>query len=413
MIYETNFDTLHYKNWGLEMQNGFFGIYEKGRAESVFLDYPPLYLFFLNIVGMLYNSFPVLSEVGGLNMLVIKFFPVVFDLACAWVLYVICRRHSEWTGLLAAVLWLLNLSQFFNTSIWGQTDQTMAFVLLISFSLYEQKKPLPATLMFAVACLTKFQCLFFAPVILSELFFRHGFKKLLTSVGCGLALALAVFIPFMIGAGDILLPLRIYLMGLIKYPFYTMNACNIYGMFGLNFTLIPPNDIFGLARTDILSLALKFIVVAGIFVLYKFTRRHSIWIAAMLSVQCIFMLTTRMHERYQIIAIPFALMAFIRLKQKRFFWLYISLSIVTFINQALVLFDHNGGMTAWSGLFEPMIVAVSALNFVLFIFSMVIGLRYLLSGSSKDNATGTGDESSETAPDGVEITNGAPLPNYQ
>ena len=37
-------DTLWYKAWAMELNNGLFDIYS--RAEQVNLDYPPIYLFF-------------------------------------------------------------------------------------------------------------------------------------------------------------------------------------------------------------------------------------------------------------------------------------------------------------------------------------------------------------------------------
>ena len=46
-------DTLWYKAWAMELNNGFFSIYS--RAESVNLDYPPIYLFFLKITGGIYS----------------------------------------------------------------------------------------------------------------------------------------------------------------------------------------------------------------------------------------------------------------------------------------------------------------------------------------------------------------------
>ena len=40
-------DTLWYKAWAMELNNGIFDIYTK--ADQISLDYPPIYLFFLKM----------------------------------------------------------------------------------------------------------------------------------------------------------------------------------------------------------------------------------------------------------------------------------------------------------------------------------------------------------------------------
>jgi len=383
--YFNDYDTYWYRTWAVDLPNGFFNVY--ARADSISLNYPPLYLIPLYITGLAYKVFTTSSH-QYIQMMLLKFWPVLFDVLCAVVLYRICKKYGEMTGLFAATLWLLNPSMFFNSTMWGQTDSVMAFLLILSFWFLEEDRPILASILFAVAGLTKFQSLFFIPVFLLELAFKYkaDLKRLFLSLGAAAATVVTVFLPFMIGARNPMLFFDIYLGGKDTYPFCSLYAFNLYGMAGKDWsTGVRDTDaIIGFFTYKMFSNVLLVLSVAFIIFLYAKGKRRSGWVGGLLFMQCVFMLTTRMHERYQIIVLPFALMAYIVSKNKGFLLNFFGLSAITAINQALVLFRINVKPYApWYQHFNIIIIVLSTINMILFLWTINLCVTYFLSDNSK------------------------------
>ena len=123
-------DTLWYKAWAMELNNGLFSIYS--RADSVNLDYPPIYLFFLKITGGIY-SLTGESVHNYTEMFIMKLWPILGDIICAAALFYVFKKQSPKSGLVVATLWMFNPSVIFNCAFWGQTDSIMCLLLLVSF----------------------------------------------------------------------------------------------------------------------------------------------------------------------------------------------------------------------------------------------------------------------------------------
>jgi len=152
MLYYNTFDVNWYKTWALELQNGFFDCYSRMTDGKYALDYPPVYLVFLFIVGKLYGALP-LADYKMFDMLAMKFFPILFDVLAAGMLYLLCRKKSEGMGVLAAALWALNPSSIFNSACWGQTDGMMLCLLLLAFYLVDADRPILGSVLFAVTAI--------------------------------------------------------------------------------------------------------------------------------------------------------------------------------------------------------------------------------------------------------------------
>ena len=102
--------------------------------------------------------------------------------------------------------------------------------------------------------------------------------------------------------------------------------------------------------------------------------------------QCLFMLTTRMHERYQIAVLPFALMAYLVHRNKSFLWIFVSLSAITAVNQAFVLLPITadrvfGSTTPWSGtdLYNSYLAVFSLVNIVIFAWCVYACIKFFIS----------------------------------
>ncbi len=371
-------DTLWYKEWALGLNDGLFGIYSK--AQIIDLDYPPIYLFFLKLTGMAYGAFGE-SVHPYLDMFIMKFWPIVGDVLCALSVYLVFKSTSQKTALIASAFWIFNPSAIFNSSFWGQTDSIMCMLLLLSFVFLDKERPILASVVFALAGMTKFQCLFFTPLFLGELFVKFRFSKLLKGIAAAAVTVAIVFIPFMIGSKNLLLFLDVYLYGQGRYPYCTLNAYNIYGLFGLNWT----QDSLGFISLNTVSMFLIVLAIAGIVAIYVFAKRTSVWVMGFLFMNTLFMFMTRMHERYQFVVLIFILMAAVVHKSRSFFYIFVGMSFITFVNQLIPMFSWRSENSIFNNCYGELMVIFSAVNLMLYIASAYFCLKFLFSSKSAES----------------------------
>ncbi len=428
ILYANYFDINWYRTWALGFQDGFFDAYTRLNTGSYALDYPPMYLYCLYIVGQLYRYFPI-ADYWMLDMLAMKAFPILFDVMAAGLFYLVCRRQSETLGILAAALWALNPSAIFNSAHWGQTDGLMVLLVLLSFYQFERKKPLLGSVLFAVACLTKMQCLYFAPALFVFLLrpdtpldpsrrsgrtarfwnsiLRLRWSHALSCVGVALLTGIVGFIPFIAGswkawgAASLLLPFQVYFGGFGKYPYATLNAYNLYGASSLNMVRDNHSLLFGTIGEDgyavggftlhhFSTLMLLLSLVLMIYVMLRGKSENRLWLGCFLFMQCAFILTTRMHERYQFPVLLFSLMLFLRWRDFRWLWQYLALSLMTFINQFMLLIKNNtiqDPSAPWNRIFGPVMIVMSLVNLAIFVWGLLLSLRTAFSSAQ------SGDES--------------------
>ncbi|HHW45610.1 MAG TPA: DUF2029 domain-containing protein [Clostridiales bacterium] len=377
--YVNTMDVYWYRSWAVDLPNGLFGVY--ARAEEITLDYPPIYLYFLYPLGLIYKHTG--TEIGTFfNMLIMKFWPIVFDVLCSLLLYIICKRYGRHIGLFAASAWALNPSTLFNSSMWGQTDEMMAFLLLLAFWLLEEDRPVASCVAFAVAGLTKYQSLVFTPVLLLEILSRYDIKRFFKGIGAAAATVFSVFLPFMAGARNPLLFFDVYFGGSGKYPYCTLNAFNVYGIFKLNYSdRISENiNFIGPISAHSFGVFMVVMVLVLLLLLYAYHAKTgkpgSPWVACFIIMQWVFMFATRMHERYQIIVLPFLLMAYIAHRYKGFLRLYIALTIMTLLNQAYLLFYMNNRNIFYADYYLEGLSAFSFANLLLFAWSVVECIKF-------------------------------------
>lgn len=383
IAYVNTYDTFWYRAWATSLPDGLFDVYT--RAEEISLDYPPLYLIPLYFVGQLYRL------VGGTGaniytqMLLLKFFPILFDFLCGVFLYRVCsKKFGQKVGLVSAVAWLFNPSMFFNSTLWGQTDSIMCFLLLLAFWYVAEERPVLGAVLFAIAGLTKYQSLMFTPVFLLELLWRcaFGWKKILTAIGAAAVTVAAVFLPFMIGSENPLLFFDVYLGGAGKYPYCSLYCFNFYGMMGLDWSsgTKDTESLIGGFTYQMFGNAMVAAAVILLIVLYIRSCRRNCWVGGLFLMQCIFMFMTRMHERYQIVVLPFALMAFLTTRKRRFGISFTALTVMTALNQFMVLLFYVGDWTTpWEARFDDLVLPLmSAVNFLLFLYTAWACIAYFL-----------------------------------
>lgn len=443
LFYYNGFDTMTwYMPWADSLQEGFWNAYNGHMPD---LDYPPLYLFGLYVVGLLHQVDGIMGY-GPFTMIIIKMWPIIFDILTCILLYKIFdKKTSPLFALVVSSLWAFNPAVIFNSSFWGQTDGMMIFFLILCFYLLDEKKPVAASIVFGLCALLKMQTLYFTPILLLELFVKYKPRKAALSLGAGLLTGIVGFLPFMIGCGkpfleSIALPFTVYFGGLGKYPYATLEAFNIYGFLGLNWVsdvesaavspLVPVPVLliaFGafLAATVIYFVRKQkmpaWLLIAGltdallvlfacvmpmfgnahifgtimliaslvlVIFLYLKGETRSPWLAGFLLMNLLFMLTTRQHERYQIIVLPLVLMAAARAKDLKLYAVYIAQSGICLVNQAMLLLKRNayytedGVAALWYGqndaTYNLILQIFSFANVILFVVSAYLVIRMLL-----------------------------------
>ena len=379
LLYFNKFDTYWYRQWAVGLQEGLFDVYS--RADEISLDYPPVYLFFLYLTGLAYRFFGI-DCVDTCQMFLMKFWPIFFDGICVLVIYKASLKYGEKTALFAALCWALNPSVFFNTAFWGQTDQLMALLLIFAFYLAKER-PIASCVCFAVAGLTKYQSLFFTPVLLSYVLREHGWQKLIKGIGSAALTVAAVFLPFMIGAKNPFLFFDVYLGGVGTYKYCTFNAYNIFAMLGLNTVLDSETAVFNLSYSTLNIIVLLFIVGATVFLILK-GRRTNIYVGGLLIMVTLFMFVTRMHERYLIVALPFALMAYVTTKNRHFITQFALLTVTTLVNQAAVLLNVNDQWPFFLSQLDKIEFMFSFFNLLIFFYVAYASIAFFM-GKEKEN----------------------------
>ena len=150
-----------HENW-LSMYENTLGLYP--------LDYPPL---LPTLFGLFGGAMQLSQEVGGAiaangmpAMVLIKLWPVLFDVGTAALLYCIGHMQGVRRPGLAGWLWAVNPAAIYNCAFWGQTDCVLLFFVLAVFWALHRKNALAASLCFALGCLSKLQMAYFAPFLL-------------------------------------------------------------------------------------------------------------------------------------------------------------------------------------------------------------------------------------------------------
>ncbi|MDD6395242.1 MAG: hypothetical protein PUB37_03550, partial [Firmicutes bacterium] len=378
MCFLNSYDTEWNIMWGIELGDGFFSCYAANGLTS--LDYPPLYLYPLYIVGRLMQ----INGIAGyppFRMLAIKFLPCLADSLTCLIFYKLGSRRSKALGLFAAGLWAINPASLYNCAFWGQTDCVMMCMAALLFLALQEKRLIASGVLFGALCTTKLQGLYLTPVVGMELLticfgsmnvkcFRlskinkESAGSFFKFVGAVIFTAAAVFLPFMIGSAvnyqdkpeGFLRPLTVYGGGLDKYPYCTMNADNLYRVLGLNgvndeFELLPGISV------SLISTVFLLLSVSMVAVVYVLGRRKNHWLAAYMLMECIFMLTSRQHERYQILTLIMLMGAFLEIADRRILPLFSLHVLVIFSNQARVLsavHEKNGWWMYYSSTNEAM-----------------------------------------------------------
>lgn len=359
-------DTACFAAWADRMfQVGPWNFY----SDSIFTDYPPGYMYLLYPVGALRALFSVEYGSAG-HLILLKLPAIVCDMGCGMLLYREAgHRLENVKPLLLTAAYLFNPAVILNSSVWGQVDSVYTLLLVIMCLSLIRGRTLPAYASFCLGILVKPQMLLFAPVLFAGVLrqvFSEDFsiKKLWRSLGHGvlsLLEMLLLILPF--GLANVL---NQYLDTVGSYPYAAVNACNFWGLLGLNW-VSQDNTFLGLPYRfygwSAIAVAVVLVLILGLGCLNG--RRKSMPgtlnsgpavnsepeksplpemnypLLAALFMASVFVFSVRMHERYLYPAVVLLLFACLYLPSKRLFLCYCGFSLLHFYNTAHVLFFYD------------------------------------------------------------------------
>ena len=292
------------------------------------------------------------------------------------------KKQNKILALFAASVWALNPALIFNCGVWGQTDSLMIFFLLLAFYLLEDNKPIPATVIYAIAGLTKFQSLYFAPLFLLLLFYKREIRKSLIAFGSGIATGIIIFFPFMLYSG-ITLPFEVYLGGAGKWQQLTFNAYNFYAAIGLN-NVSDQTKVLSFLPLSVISLILTLIVVGVFLYLFITAKNKCPWILGFLLMQRLLYFRRQNARAISDSGTDFSadcrgktsLRQAIR-RICRYFDYQLSEPVFTV---RLYLYFSK---TAWAPYYDDMTIAISIFNVLLYFVTFISACRFCIQNSNR------------------------------
>jgi len=334
-------DTNLYKYWALDISDPAhpMNIYRKG----VYVDYPPLYMYALGLVGWLARILGIEADPVFHGLL--KAPSIIADLVIGCLLLTLLRRFrsDEAPWWLAALFWF-NPVVLMDSVLWGQTDALYAALLLAALWLVGKQKPTVAGMMLATAFALKPQSAYFIIFFVALLFRFHPWRLWFRVGLSSLATFVVIILPFAIHHPPTWI-FELYAKMAGTYNLLSFNAYNLWALLGFN-------ELSG--EAEWLGLPLErwaLFLSLGTFVLIVFlglramavsgddpSRMLSLFRSFTLLSFCFFMLAPRMHERYLYPAVVFMLPLF--LSGMRYQWCYLVMTAAQYLNLAYVFYFH-------------------------------------------------------------------------
>lgn len=321
-------------------------------SPDVFSDYPPGYLYVLWLLGGIRRFFHI-GYYSAAHLILLKLPSILCDMACGMLLVrETVRKRSVSHAFFLCAAYLFNPAVFLNSSVWGQVDSLTALAAVIMCISLMRGKMYPAYIAFGAGLLVKPQMLLLGPVLLAGTidYIRPGkaasgqhtapfvprllhclFQCLFVAVGC-----IILCLPF--GLSNVASQL---LDTLGSYPYAAVNACNLWGLFGLNW-VSQENTFLGVPYRGFGAASIAVAVALTLFLGLKNRGEKTKYpFLAAFMVANVFLFSVRMHERYLYPALALLLLAYIHKPVPLTYACYICLGTLHFYNTADVLFFYD------------------------------------------------------------------------
>ncbi len=300
---------------------------------NFFIDYPPGYLYVLYAIEGIRRLFRIGADSQTYTLL-IKTAPILSDLVCAAALWVLSRRRlGEGCALFVSAAYAFCPAVIINSAVWGQTDSFCAMLLLLCVLLLWKRFEPAAAVVYGLGVLSKPQMLIFAPVLLLWVIRRRDWLNLVLGVLLGAGTVLLLALPFMKN-GNYNMLLSIYTGAMDYYAYFTINAYNLWCLFGLNWAALPENSL-------LLQFGVPLAVLLAAWLHLGSKRDDSLFAVPVVLMFTVFVFCVKMHERYLFPVLLCLLLVYVFTREKRFLLSFAFTSLLHFLNVAYVLYLDN------------------------------------------------------------------------
>lgn len=302
-----------------------------------FVDYPPGYIYVLYFIAWLGDILHIVY--GSAGFLVLYKLPaIVADLIASLFVFKIAKKKCSLPISLGLMLiYWFNPVVLIDGSVWGQVDSIFALILVMSIAYFMDKRIVLASVLFAITALIKPQAFIFMPIVLLVLFYERRWKTAGICALYGFGTFILLALPLFLKGDGIWQLIELYKGTLSSYAYGSLNAYNLYSLFGYNWK--PIEDTFiglKLSAWGNIGIGLAVLYAGWIGLKGKFKHEQLNFIAAVL-ISIVFILVTKMHERYMFVTIILLLMAFIQQQDRRLLHLVFGFTITNTFNLYVVL----------------------------------------------------------------------------
>lgn len=335
---------------------GIAGLYDG----SIFIDYPPGYMYILYIIGWL-NKIPIFASAAA----TVKIPPILADAALAIIIFKMAKNKlSNKAAILLASLYYLSPAIITDSAAWGQIDSFLALmgVLFIVFLLRKDWSFLISGVILGAGVLVKPQMLFFAPIFILGSMHRiqdkdtkDAWKKIILTVLSGIFAFTVLTAPLIFNYGaKFVIDMFLNIVG--SYGSASLNACNIWALLGGMWEQVE-TPFLGMTYGFWGYVGLGVSVVIFAVAAFRDKNHKNIFFHAALLITGIFILSGKMHERYMYPAMALLLVSYIYTKDRRHLGLFGLFTVTQFANTSLVLANKYIFGFALGSFFDTMIVS--------------------------------------------------------
>ncbi len=323
--------------------------------EGYFCDYPPAYMLVLGLFGVIGNLLGMSTGSMAFQALM-KMAPIACDLALAALCYAAAKKKfGSGVSLAAAAMLALNPAFIVTGSCWGQIDSVLALLLVLMLLDARAGQWALAIPLFALAVLAKPQAGLLVPLGVAALMKEaklgeHRGKSIGLGLLGGVVVTLAIVLPFAWGENIVTWLVDKYAATLSGYPHATLSTGNLMFLLGGNW-VDESTALIGGVTYGQLGVALMIAsFAAGIAVYWLGQGRSRLFLASAMTMQLLFALTTKMHERYILPALALLFFAFVETGDLRLLISAVAASAASAVNIGVVLaYDYLVAPNTWLG----------------------------------------------------------------
>lgn len=353
------FDISTFRGWANTASSNLLKVYQNKSS----VDYPPLYIYVLYIIGKLSK----VSILGNYYVLLLKMPSIITDILSGYLIYKISKtRVSKEIGIILAAAYIFNPAVIINSTIWGQVDSFFTLIIMLALFFLSEDKIIFSTIFFILAVLMKPQGMIFLPILLFAYIKGRDIKIILKSVITGIITGLIVIIPFSMSQG-IMWIFKLYISEASEYQYASDNAFNFYSLIGANHTnYFSTLFIFDYHTWGMIAIVLVTILSGYIYI--KGEGKSAIFLATLVEVVGVFNFSVGMHERYMFTAVAISILAYMYFKDRRLLILSAVFTLTIYINTQDVL----TGVSVLG--YTPVLIITSLLNVLGFVYLVKLSI---------------------------------------